>query len=409
MRIVIRCVLASLAATLLGACASTPKSTMLVPSRTTVPELEKLRHQMGTTVDVLTVHREERRLLLDGAGGNALAGQDLNASSVTVGSEAVATIPFDELALIYYSHGQAPDKDRYPSLPGVGAAEKTLGCDELDTEIGRAGAIRWYARRQGAAPFTAHEAEMQHGKNALKGVGEVVLVAVMIAGCSGGSCTGFGGGSSPPSDPVSMQNYRWAVTAADGRIIGLLELKRERACAAQKIRMESETDLGILSQIEESRQALATNSTSDRDQRDLQTRLLDQFDPPRSSTDQAEFASAILTHSETEWFPNADATQGLSKFSTGTKWHGKISLTDQELVFQPQAGADTPAATEVRISYSDLASVVVAQHVRWRGVVVTQRDGHKDSFSIVQGGWVDGEATQVAGELLKSKVATVAQ
>jgi len=407
MRIVIRCVLASLAATLLGACASTPKSTMLVPSRTTVPELEKLSHQMGTTVEVLTVHREERRLLLDGAGGNALAGQDLNASSVTVGSEAVATIPFDELALIYYSHGQAPDKDRYPSLPGVGAPEKNLSCDELDVDLARTETIRWYARRRGALPFTSHEAAMKHAKNTMVYAGETILF--IVAAAAGAGSVGSASSSAEDHSHADAVAYRWAVTAADGRIIGLLELKRERACAAQKIRMESETDLGILSQIEESRQALATNSTSDRDQRDLQTRLLDQFDPPRSSTDQAEFASAILTHSETEWFPNADATQGLSKFITGTKWHGKISLTDQELVFRPQAGADTPAATEVRIPYSDLASVVVAQHVRWRGVVVTQRDGHKDSFSIVQGGWVDGEATQVAGEFLKTRVVTAAQ
>ena len=76
-------------------------------------------------------------------------------------------------------------------------------------------------------------------------------------------------------------------------------------------------------------------------------------------------------------------------------------------MFRPQAGADTPAATEVRIPYADLASVVVAQHVRWRGVVLTQRDGHKISFCIVHGGWVDGEATQVAGEFLKAKVVTV--
>jgi len=50
---------------LASACASTPKSYMLVPSRTTVPEVEKLSRQSGTTVDVLTVNREERRFLLD--------------------------------------------------------------------------------------------------------------------------------------------------------------------------------------------------------------------------------------------------------------------------------------------------------------------------------------------------------
>ena len=52
--------LVALTCLLASACASTPKSYMLVPSRTTVPELEKLSRQSGTTVDVLTV-----RLLSD--------------------------------------------------------------------------------------------------------------------------------------------------------------------------------------------------------------------------------------------------------------------------------------------------------------------------------------------------------
>jgi hypothetical protein len=70
--------LIALTCLLASACASTPKSYMLVPSRTTVPELEKLSRQSGTTVDVLTVNREERRFLLDAGDGAALTGHDLD-------------------------------------------------------------------------------------------------------------------------------------------------------------------------------------------------------------------------------------------------------------------------------------------------------------------------------------------
>ena len=81
---------------------------------------------------------------------------------------------------------------------------------------------------------------------------------------------------------------------------------------------------------------------SDCDQSDLQTRLLDQFDPPRSSTDQADVAGAIQAYSEAEWFPGADATQSLSKIIAGTVWLGKITFTDRELVFQPKSEVGAP-------------------------------------------------------------------
>src|SRR2546421_1798694 len=81
--------LIALTCLLASACASTPKSYMLVPSRTTVPELEKLSRQSGTTVDVLTVNREERRFLLDAGDGAVLTGHDLDVAPQAAGANPV--------------------------------------------------------------------------------------------------------------------------------------------------------------------------------------------------------------------------------------------------------------------------------------------------------------------------------
>jgi len=81
---------------LLASAASTPKSYMLVPSCTTVPELEKLSRQSGTTVDVLTVNREERRFLLDAGDGAVLTGHDLDVARQAAGANPVVRIPLEE-------------------------------------------------------------------------------------------------------------------------------------------------------------------------------------------------------------------------------------------------------------------------------------------------------------------------
>ena len=85
--------LIALTCLLASACASTPKSYMLVPSRTTVPEVEKLSRQSGTTVDVLTVNREERRFRLDSGDGAVLTGHDLDVAPQAAGANPVVRTP----------------------------------------------------------------------------------------------------------------------------------------------------------------------------------------------------------------------------------------------------------------------------------------------------------------------------
>jgi hypothetical protein len=287
MRIFIWGVLMSLTATPFSAEAATPKTYMLVASRTTVPELEKLSRQPGTTVDVLTVKRESRHLVLADGNGTALVGRDLDAATQTEALSAEVRIPFNEVALVYHSTGRTPDKDVYPSLPSVGKEDNQLSCSELDTEIARAGAIRWYARQYDVLPFTAHESAIQHEKNFLKYVGVtawIIVGAPHIGGQAGADATdramGRGSASSVASRSyASTEAYRWAITAADRRIIGLLELKQKQSCASQPAQSGGEADLEILTHVQESREALATALISDQEQMRRETQLLDRFDP----------------------------------------------------------------------------------------------------------------------------------
>ena len=63
-----------------------------------------------------------------------------------------------------------------------------------------------------------------------------------------------------------------------------------------------------------------------------------------------------------------------------------------------------PLGHEVRVAYSDLTGVEVAHYLRLREVVLTFKDGHKDSFDIRHGQWVARDEAQAAADFLKSKL-----
>jgi hypothetical protein len=179
---------------------------MVIPSRTTAAKLDALSHKANVIADVLTVDRREYLLKLDGSGGSAFSGHDEDGSAMR--------IPMDRMALVYYvepplpkkkasgSRKKAqeteltpyfPDKRTFPLVATVSAAERGMDCGELDIEIGRVGAIRWYSRQNaGVVPFTAHEARVQHGKNAAKDVGIGLVVALALIGGMGGGVGGMG-------------------------------------------------------------------------------------------------------------------------------------------------------------------------------------------------------------------------
>jgi hypothetical protein len=267
---------------LLSACSSTPTTHTIVPSRTTVDQIEQLNRRSDVVVHVLTVDRREHRLQLSGAGGSILTGRDLAPDN----PDKMIELPFDQLALLYYAID--PDKQRartwlpyreYPSLPPADPQDRQISCQELDLGISRTETIRWSVRLSGGDPFTTHGARVQHATNVIGiaynitiGVPFTILSTLML--------------QPHPiywqrSDPHG-ESLRWAVTAADQREIGLLEIKRDRSCPARILPDGETTDLDLLNQIESTRAALATHQISDQEQMNRQTKLLDQLDPPAS-------------------------------------------------------------------------------------------------------------------------------
>jgi hypothetical protein len=78
---------------------------------------------------------------------------------------------------------------------------------------------------------------------------------------------------------VDLEAFRWALTAADRREIGLLQLKRRRDCPSRPEPGGDSNDLEILTQIEGTRAALEAGEISDLVQTTRQTQLLDRLDP----------------------------------------------------------------------------------------------------------------------------------
>jgi hypothetical protein len=112
---------------------------------------------------------------------------------------------------------------------------------------------------------------------------------------------GGGGWISAPPTPADLEAFRWAITAADRREVGLLQLKRDRLCSARSIPSGELTDLDVLSKIESTRRALDAHQLSDQDQMKQQTEFLDLLDPAtafkvpieeRTAKEQAEPAQA---------------------------------------------------------------------------------------------------------------------
>src|SRR5262245_3023180 len=123
----------------LQGCSSTPATHVLLPSKTSVPELQQLSHSTGAIVSVITVSGDEEFLSVEPGSDGVLAGKRLD--------EATAdhlSLPFDSLALIYYvnpTHDKAPPRvvlpqlASFPELAAVGPGESGLSCTSLDTEL----------------------------------------------------------------------------------------------------------------------------------------------------------------------------------------------------------------------------------------------------------------------------------
>jgi hypothetical protein len=204
--------------------------------------------------------------------------------------------PFDNLAIVYYleqpkrkskpvdgfdERRSIPNKFAYPKLPAPGAHEHGLGCDALALELGRAEAVRWFARNEGAMGYTEEQAALRHVTNAAEYTAITALVVIAIAA---GGVPDFS--HSPPRDPnralesqIGEENLRWAITHADARILALLKLRRDKGCAEQPTLVDGNGDLQNFAALD----GLVHNSSIPHLSADArmheETRLLDELGP----------------------------------------------------------------------------------------------------------------------------------
>jgi hypothetical protein len=393
--------------------------------------LEALSRQSDAIADVLTVKREEHVLTLDGSGAGALSGRVISPASGTLLADRVS-IPFDDLALVYHTGAASkripieqrlPLKESYPKLPAVGASEHGMNCEELEVALQRAGAVRWFARQEGALPFTAHQQVVQHTKNTAKAVGMTVLVAAALAAGGGGGALGSGAAASPNqarlglTGQVGDEALRWAVTSADRRVLGLLEIKRNRQCTALTTPDGGETDLAILAKIDSTRHAFEAHQMSDQEQLDQQTQFLDRLDPPSALASglmgvSAGSSNAIGDPSSTRidkvvWTPNLDVTRlHYRDYGNMTPVQGALVVGERELTLN-QEQQDTNSGSRMRIDYADIAKIEIKHHWWNWAVVISHLDGHLDSLQVTPGFRVNEERTSALGRLLQTKLSTL--
>ena len=285
-----------LASACLPACSSIPGPKMVVASSAEKQQVQTLGKKKGAVADVLTVTGEEHYFVIGAAADGALGGQSVDPVLAHVIPDQDFSAPFDNIAVVYYveqpkpRHASIagyeerrviPSKPAYPLLATPGSLEKSLSCDALGVELARAEAVRWFARNQGAMGYTAEQAALRHVTNAAEYTG---LAALVLLAAAAGVVPRFD--SVPAPDPnrglvqqIGEENLRWSVTAADSRIIALLNLRRDKACAARPTLASGNTDLRNLVALDGLHQDASGRNSSAEARMHEQTRLLDELGP----------------------------------------------------------------------------------------------------------------------------------
>ena len=358
-----------------------PRTHLLVPSGQ-APELEALAQNAGAVAELMTVTGDDYLVTLTAGSAGAVHGTELD------GNHADLSVPFESLALVYYTNPSrntkkprpTPEESRYPRVSSVGKAEREMSCEALDVELARADAVRWFARARGALPYTHAEAIKVHARNVGVGFG-IAVAAVFIAGamadcpvCFGGA-GGWGGGGGH-GYAVPPEKLRFAVTAADERIAGLLQLKSEKSCAALPSLQEGTTDLELWSKV--SSVTAATESAEDADRIALLART-EAFDllGPKAVHDSLS--------RNISWLPNRAVVASDDGQGTGMEnvWTGSLALAGDDMVLRfkerdPSAGVEE---REIRVPFAALESVDLREERKSHTLLLTLRDGQ---FASVQ-------------------------
>jgi hypothetical protein len=417
-----RAALSAIVVLALPACSSSPKipgTHVVVPAKASVPQMQKLSKLDGATASVITVSGDERVLIVQPGADGVLQGKSLDAE--TAGRD--VSLPFETLALIYYTDPSSADvplehklplKWTYPKLGAVSGEESELSCDALDVELSRAEALRWFAREQGGAlPLSAEEQHTLQAKHAAfnTGMGALALLVLPVAlprvfgDCLGnlvleGKCV------DDNPDPggvwnVNQETLRWAVTGADERIEGLLQFKEQKQCAGRPTLDPAANDMQLWTL--ESHQGGGAVAGSDEFARLAErTATFDRLGPKAVSVPMAD---------ETEEQRVAYAAWD----AYGKPERGVLVLTDKSVVFST-GPRDVPLwalRPEHQIAYVNIATATVEKSTAWPGlkaVTITERDGQVDHILCTRNGYhvVDPAQMESVAQSIQAKLTPVA-
>jgi hypothetical protein len=400
----------------LPACSSLPATHVLLPSPVNLTAMEALSQRSGAVASVITADADEVVLVVQRGEPGMLAGIGLMAPV----QDLPVAWPYDSLALVFYTDPAAaslslaqklPIKDRYPEPDMAGAMEEELSCAQLDTELARAAALRWLARERDAMPYTSGEKLALHAKHTVIDIGVAFLVVGALATTGG---AGFGGSSAAPGGGtwmVDQESFRWAVSAIDARIEGLLRIKDQKSCAGRATLQADTTDLQLWHALLPEGTLHPAGSTGEHAWLARRTAAFDMLGPkavaaPAPAIEYLPGETNPQVIGRVQWFPGVNfLAEGFSKGlkSIDKARFATLVLTDVSVILQvePQgAGAVT------RIPYADIATVTTEHRMLTASVVITQRSGHIDSVSVVPRVMVDREKTNALARAMRSKRVT---
>ena len=315
---------------------------MIVPS-VDATELPGLARNAGARAEVITTTGTILYVQVTGGAPDTL--HVLRA----LGDEGDVDLPFDSLALVYYTEPSrnpkkpqtVPSIDQFPNLPPVGKAERTMDCAQLDTQLAHASAIRWYPRSLGYGLPVLRQHAKAGEVAAMVGIGVLVMAACLAGGCANPELyTGAHLDHTPAFDS--------AVYAADERIDGLLRLKESMHCEGRPTLDPGKSDLQLWT-------AAVGDPTRDQLTRRLaESAAFDLMGPSlaTSSTDASY---------EVSWLPNVDHTLKRRERNAADSWKGSLALADHEVVItlheHDRAGQKSSEEIEVDVPYTAITSV----------------------------------------------------
>jgi hypothetical protein len=252
-------------------------------------------------------------------------------------------------------------KDQYPLLLNVGEVEQGLDCTQIDLELARAEAVRWYLRSEGvmsSAPIREQE-PAQHqatAKEVTMNVGAVVGCTLIFAGCN----------SVPVRKPPEVR----AMESTDQRIAGLLQLKVDKVCTGRPTLRPGATDLDVWS-------SLGKANAHSSDNLVMETAALDLLSPEPLAT----------PPSEVVWVPGLDHPRARRDSADLTYWTGSAQLADHGLVItlreRGRKGQLSADESVVHIPYVTIASAEWSSASGSEPVVILwQVDGRYDAMQV---------------------------